>query len=105
MCVCVCISIVCVYVYVCLHVTHFINGHMVSNRLTAFVLKSFAQAREFIYIDEKELGSSIAWILGQQRRDGHFPPTGRLINKQIKVGYTMEITCNIGTTHGLEQST
>ena len=55
-------------------------------RLTAFVLKSFAQARSFIFIDPQELAAAKGWIVQQQRADGSFPAVGRILNKDIQVG-------------------
>ncbi|XP_070536765.1 C3 and PZP-like alpha-2-macroglobulin domain-containing protein 8 [Ptychodera flava] len=54
--------------------------------LTAFVLKSFAQSRSFIYIDPKELEESVNWIIKYQKSDGYFPPVGKVINKDIQGG-------------------
>ncbi|XP_071943363.1 C3 and PZP-like alpha-2-macroglobulin domain-containing protein 8 [Antedon mediterranea] len=54
--------------------------------LTAFVLKSFAQSRPFIFIDSKLLDGSKRWIIGQQLPDGSFPPVGRVLNKDIQGG-------------------
>lgn len=54
-------------------------------RLTAFVLKSFAQARSFIFIDLRELAVTKGWIIRQQRADGSFPAVGRILNKDIQV--------------------
>ncbi|XP_023619079.1 C3 and PZP-like alpha-2-macroglobulin domain-containing protein 8, partial [Myotis lucifugus] len=55
-------------------------------RLTAFVLKSFAQARSFIFIDPRELAAAKGWIVRQQQVDGSFPATGRILNKDIQGG-------------------
>ncbi|PKU29528.1 hypothetical protein llap_20168 [Limosa lapponica baueri] len=41
--------------------------------LTAFVLKSFAQSRGFIFIDPKELTAAKDWIIQHQKEDGSFP--------------------------------
>ncbi|XP_077993522.1 C3 and PZP-like alpha-2-macroglobulin domain-containing protein 8 [Glandiceps talaboti] len=54
--------------------------------LTAFVLKSFAQSRSFIYIDPKELEESVTWIIKHQKKDGCFPAVGRVLNKDIQGG-------------------
>ncbi|XP_044296930.1 C3 and PZP-like alpha-2-macroglobulin domain-containing protein 8, partial [Varanus komodoensis] len=54
--------------------------------LTAFVLKSFAQARGFIYIDPKELLAAKEWIVRQQGDDGSFPAVGSVLNKDIQGG-------------------
>ncbi|KAL7992852.1 hypothetical protein Chor_017108 [Crotalus horridus] len=54
--------------------------------LTAFVLKSFAQSREFIFIDPKELLAAKDWIIQHQKEDGSFPALGRILNKDIQGG-------------------
>lgn len=54
-------------------------------RLTAFVLKSFAQSRGFIFIDPKELTAAKEWIIQHQKEDGSFPAMGRILNKDIQV--------------------
>ncbi|NWY45009.1 CPMD8 protein, partial [Sylvia atricapilla] len=54
--------------------------------LTAFVLKSFAQSRGFIFIDPKELTAAKDWIIQHQKDDGSFPAMGRILNKDIQGG-------------------
>ncbi|XP_036271779.1 C3 and PZP-like alpha-2-macroglobulin domain-containing protein 8 [Pipistrellus kuhlii] len=54
--------------------------------LTAFVLKSFAQARSFIFIDPRELAAAKGWIVRQQQADGSFPAVGSILNKDIQGG-------------------
>ncbi|KAM4608160.1 C3 and PZP-like alpha-2-macroglobulin domain-containing protein 8 [Discoglossus pictus] len=54
--------------------------------LTAFVLKSFAQSRGFIFIDPGELTAAKDWIIQHQKRDGSFPAMGRILNKDIQGG-------------------
>ncbi|XP_066551233.1 C3 and PZP-like alpha-2-macroglobulin domain-containing protein 8 isoform X2 [Amia ocellicauda] len=54
--------------------------------LTAFVLKSFAQSRGFIFIDPEELRAAKVWIITQQREDGSFPAVGRILNKDLQGG-------------------
>ncbi|OXB73108.1 UNVERIFIED_CONTAM: hypothetical protein H355_012033 [Colinus virginianus] len=54
--------------------------------LTAFVLKSFAQSRGFIFIDPKELTAAKDWIVQHQKEDGSFPAMGRILNKDIQGG-------------------
>jgi len=44
--------------------------------LTAFVLKTFAQARGLIFVDESVLQTARDWITGHQRPDGSFEPIG-----------------------------
>ena len=43
-----------------------------STWLTAFVVRCFAQAREFIYIDDKDLQTSIEWFRNIQKENGCF---------------------------------
>ena len=62
------------------------------HRLTAFVLKSFAQAKQYVFIDQSEITSSMHWIMSQQRADGSFPALGRLFNKEIQVWKSTTLT-------------
>lgn len=54
------------------------------HRLTAFVLKSYAQARPWIDIDNKEIKQTSDWLLKSQSKDGCFPSLGSLHNKAMK---------------------
>ena len=56
-------------------------------RLTAFVAKSFAQARAFIpeYIDTEMLEQSLAWMSRQTNRDGSFKKVGTVHSSYLKV--------------------
>ncbi len=54
--------------------------------LTAFVLKSFAQADGLIYIDEKVLQDASDWIRKHQRGDGSFEPAGFLHHQELLGG-------------------
>lgn len=56
-----------------------------SSRLTAFVLKSFAQSRGFIFIDPEELRSAKSWLITHQKNEGSFPAMGRILNKDLQV--------------------
>nr|XP_034973051.1 C3 and PZP-like alpha-2-macroglobulin domain-containing protein 8 [Zootoca vivipara] len=86
--------------------------------LTAFVLKSFAQSRGFIFIDPKELSAAKDWLIRHQKEDGSFPARGRILNKDIQggihgkisltayvvaalleTGVTSEVKLNDGFTH------
>ena len=44
--------------------------------LTSFVLKSFAQAKGLIFIDDAVLDRAAQWITSQQNSDGSFDPVG-----------------------------
>ena len=54
--------------------------------LTAFVLKTFAQARDLIYVDEEVLRSASAWIVQHQNSDGSFDPVGFLHHQELLGG-------------------
>ncbi|XP_078364931.1 CD109 antigen-like isoform X2 [Oculina patagonica] len=58
--------------------------------LTAFVAKSFAQARAFIpeYIDDKLLEESLAWMARQTNRDGSIKKVGQVHSSVLKGGQT-----------------
>jgi hypothetical protein len=53
--------------------------------LTAFVVKSFAQARPYIYVDEDDLKVSMQWITKKQLENGCFPLVGKVFHKDMKV--------------------
>lgn len=59
----------------------------VSIRLTAFVLKSFAMASEFIEIDSRDLEVTRDWLVNNALDDdtGCFIPRGRVIHKSMQV--------------------
>ncbi|KAG1650777.1 Alpha-2-macroglobulin-like protein 1 [Nymphon striatum] len=57
-----------------------------SSWLTAFVIKSFAQANEFIEIDPVDLKKSTDWLLSKQQTDGCFPFIGMIHHKDMKGG-------------------
>lgn len=44
-----------------------------STWLTAFVVKSFAQAKPYIFIDESDLTQSVDWFKSKQMENGCFP--------------------------------
>nr|XP_025045544.1 alpha-2-macroglobulin-like [Pelodiscus sinensis] len=46
--------------------------------LTAFVLKSFGQARPYISIDEKHVNRSLRWLQRHQLESGCFRSVGKL---------------------------
>ncbi len=51
--------------------------------LTAFVLKSFAQAEDLIYIDSSILDEARDWIINHQNSDGSFDPVGFIHHQEI----------------------
>lgn len=54
-------------------------------RLTAFVLKSFAQARHHIFIEEKHIQDALHWLTYKQKENGCFQSSGTLLNNAMKV--------------------
>ncbi|KAJ8001525.1 hypothetical protein DPEC_G00170390 [Dallia pectoralis] len=60
--------------------------------LTAFVLRSFGKAREFIYIDPARIEESRNWLGLQQNQYGCFKILGKLFNNRMKGGVSDEVT-------------
>ena len=54
--------------------------------LTAFVLKTFAQAKDVIFVDDAVLASAKAWIGKQQKADGSFEPVGFVHHQELLGG-------------------
>ncbi|KAL4230965.1 hypothetical protein ACF0H5_011338 [Mactra antiquata] len=54
--------------------------------LTAFVAKSFHQAKTQIFIDDEMLIRAIDWMIARQNADGSFPEPGRVIHKDMQGG-------------------
>ncbi|XP_042230883.1 alpha-1-macroglobulin-like [Homarus americanus] len=57
-----------------------------STWLTAFVLKSFALARQFIQIDSDDLRMSVDWVRRKQMENGCFESVGTVFHKDMKGG-------------------
>lgn len=57
-----------------------------STWLTAFVVKSLAQAQPFISIDSDNLKDSMDWLKKSQTFDGCFDTIGQVFNKALKGG-------------------
>ncbi|XP_068693904.1 alpha-2-macroglobulin-like [Montipora foliosa] len=72
--------------------------------LTAFVLRSFAQAQPFIFVDSSQLTTIQKWITGKQQKDGCFPKHGKLFNKRLKGGVGTEATLTAFVTVSLLES-
>ncbi|XP_049737459.1 ovostatin-like [Elephas maximus indicus] len=52
--------------------------------LTAFVYKSFAQAKRYIYIDDKVQSQTLIWLATNQKSDGCFSNYGKVFNNALK---------------------
>ncbi|XP_012276125.1 murinoglobulin-1 isoform X3 [Orussus abietinus] len=66
--------------------------------LTAFVVKSLAQARSIIHIDERDLKFSVKWITRRQLENGCFPLIGKVFHKDMKGGLQDEETSSPALT-------
>uniref|UniRef100_A0A8C6IDN1 Murinoglobulin 2 n=1 Tax=Mus spicilegus TaxID=10103 RepID=A0A8C6IDN1_MUSSI len=81
------------------------NGEREGNTwLTAFVLKSFAQARAFIFIDESHITHAFTWLSQQQKDNGCFRSSGSLFHNDIKGGVDDEMTLSAYITMALLES-
>ncbi|XP_077310065.1 alpha-2-macroglobulin-like protein 1 [Lithobates pipiens] len=60
--------------------------------LTAFVIMSFWQARDFIFIDDKHIKEGMSFLAKQQKDNGCFKATGQLLNNGMKGGVDDEIS-------------
>uniref|UniRef100_A0A8D2AJW3 PZP alpha-2-macroglobulin like n=1 Tax=Sciurus vulgaris TaxID=55149 RepID=A0A8D2AJW3_SCIVU len=69
--------------------------------LTAFVLKTFAQARAYIFIDEAHITQALTWLSQQQKDNGCFRSSGSLLNNAIKGGVEDEVTLSAYVTIAL----
>ncbi len=54
--------------------------------LTAFVLKTFAQAKDLIFVDDAVLADAATWITQQQQADGSFEAVGFLAHEELMGG-------------------
>ncbi|XP_071466493.1 alpha-2-macroglobulin isoform X2 [Marmota flaviventris] len=69
--------------------------------LTAFVLKTFAQARKYIFIDETHITQALTWLSQKQKDNGCFRSSGSLLNNAIKGGVEDEVTLSAYITIAL----
>uniref|UniRef100_A0A8C8RMR6 Alpha-2-macroglobulin-like protein 1 n=1 Tax=Pelusios castaneus TaxID=367368 RepID=A0A8C8RMR6_9SAUR len=69
--------------------------------LTAFVLKSFGQARLYVFIDEKHLKDALEWLHRHQLESGCFQSVGRLLNNALQGGVVDEISLSAYVTAAL----
>ncbi|XP_038241338.1 alpha-2-macroglobulin-like protein 1 [Dermochelys coriacea] len=69
--------------------------------LTAFVLKSFGQARPYISIDEKNLEDALRWLQRHQLKSGCFRSVGKLFNNALQGGVVDELSLSAYITAAL----
>lgn len=55
-----------------------------STWLTAFVVRSFIQARKYIQIDPKTIDDALDWLSRIQAPNGSFPEVGRIISTDMQ---------------------
>ncbi|KAK2537734.1 alpha-2-macroglobulin-like protein 1 [Columba guinea] len=60
--------------------------------LTAFVVKSFGQARKYIYIDDKNIQDALRWLEQNQLPSGCFATKGSIFHSSLKGGVDDEIS-------------
>lgn len=49
------------------------------------MLRSFAKAAEYIYIDQAKMAETKQWVVEKQQDDGCFQMVGSLFNQRMKV--------------------
>lgn len=57
-----------------------------STWLTAYVLRTFNEAREFIFVDKSLLFRALDWLMQRQNKDGSFAEIGRIIDQNTQGG-------------------
>ncbi|XP_054243525.1 alpha-2-macroglobulin-like protein 1 [Indicator indicator] len=60
--------------------------------LTAFVVKSFGQARKYIYVDERNIQDALRWLEQKQLPSGCFATKGSLFHSSLKGSMDDEIS-------------
>ncbi|XP_051867675.1 CD109 antigen isoform X2 [Pristis pectinata] len=63
-----------------------------STWLSAFVLRCFLQAQEFIYIDSMVLDRVTSWIIKCQNKSGEFLELGQVIHTELQGGQSGPVT-------------
>ncbi|XP_014812042.1 PREDICTED: alpha-2-macroglobulin-like protein 1 isoform X2 [Calidris pugnax] len=66
--------------------------------LTAFVLKSFGQARAYVAIEERHIADALRWLHKQQRKTGCFRSVGKLFNNALQGGVSDELSLSAYVT-------
>ncbi|NXA17211.1 A2ML1 protein, partial [Ibidorhyncha struthersii] len=66
--------------------------------LTAFVLKSFGQARAYVAIEERHITDALHWLQKKQRQTGCFRSVGKLFNNALQGGISDELSLSAYVT-------
>ncbi|KAK2881193.1 hypothetical protein Q8A67_018461 [Cirrhinus molitorella] len=69
--------------------------------LTAFVMKSFGGAKNYIFIDQNNIDQAKEWLKQQQKENGCFASVGTLIHIDMMGGVNDEITLSAYITAAL----
>ncbi|XP_073451696.1 alpha-2-macroglobulin-like protein 1 [Aquarana catesbeiana] len=72
--------------------------------LTAFVVKSFSNARPYIFIDETHLNESFNWLREHRKESGCFRSAGELFHTSLKGGVEGDISLTAYVTIALIES-
>lgn len=70
----------------------YVSANTGNTWLTAFVMKSFARARSYMYIDPQHTTNALTWLTLRQKSNGCFQNVGSLFNNAMKGGVDDEIT-------------
>ncbi|KAL9823765.1 alpha-2-macroglobulin-like protein 1 [Geothlypis trichas] len=66
--------------------------------LTAFVLKSFGQARAYVAIEERHITDALRWLQQRQRKSGCFRRVGKLFHNALQGGVSDELSLSAYVT-------
>ncbi|NWV18179.1 A2ML1 protein, partial [Origma solitaria] len=66
--------------------------------LTAFVLKSFGQARAYVAIEERHITDALRWLRQHQSDSGCFRSVGKLFNNALQGGVSDELSLSAYVT-------
>nr|XP_008103981.1 PREDICTED: alpha-2-macroglobulin [Anolis carolinensis] len=69
--------------------------------LTAFTLKSMAQAKHHIFVDQNHISDAQAWLAVRQKENGCFRSSGTLLNNALMGGVDDEISLSAYTAIAL----
>ncbi|XP_056139910.1 alpha-2-macroglobulin-P isoform X2 [Lampris incognitus] len=69
--------------------------------LTSFVMKSFGEARQFIFVDPKHISDASMWLASHQRKDGCINSVGKLFHNGMKGGVSDDVSLTAYITAAL----
>ncbi|XP_028406949.1 murinoglobulin-1-like isoform X3 [Dendronephthya gigantea] len=72
-----------------------------SMMLTAFVVRSFARAKRYIFVDHSQVEHSFRWFRSKQLDNGCFPQYGKVFNRRLQGGVNSELTITAYVTTAL----